>query len=130
MTFSDQASSSVRLRHDLTVPRVLLWGCVAGAVGAALRYGLIELSFFRASCEADVLPLWCWPRRILTYLFDFWLFGAVSAVCAAYGVVKPESPRAAAMAVIFGAVGLALYNAGPASVGLVFGLATLARQRW
>jgi hypothetical protein len=107
----------------------LVAAAVAGAVGAAIRYGVIELSFFRNACQVDVLPWWCRPREALQLMFDYWILGGISLICAAYGLVKPEPTRATLLAVIFGGLGLALYNAGPAAIGLVFGLLTAARYR-
>lgn len=107
----------------------LIGAAVAGMVGAAIRYGMIELNFFRDACQADVLPWWCQPREAIQILSDFWVPGGISLACAAYAMVKPEPTRATLLAVIFGALGLALYNAGPAAIGLVFGLMTAARYR-
>lgn len=61
--------------------------------------------------------------------FDVYIFGGISVVFGLYGLVKPERTRAAMIAVLFGAIGLALYNADAASLGLVFGLAVVARER-
>lgn len=111
-----------------SVKRALLWAAVAGAIAAAIRFGMVELDFFRASCEAP-LPLWCWPRQVLIVAADRWIYGTVSLALGAYVLLKPDRTCVALGAVVLGAIGLALYNAGPASVGLVFGLATLARAR-
>jgi hypothetical protein len=108
----------------------LAWGIVTALVSAALRYGLVEHEFFRRACGDDLaLPLWCWPRQILLMVFDWWVFGALSILCALYALARPDRIRVATAAVVFGVIGVALYNAGPASVGLVLGLATLARDR-
>jgi hypothetical protein len=110
------------------VKRALVWGGIAGAAAAAIRFGMIELEFFRRACEAP-LPLWCWPRQALSLAADRWVYGAVSLAFGMYALIRPERTSVALAAVIVGAIGLALYDAGPASVGLVFGLATLARAR-
>jgi hypothetical protein len=108
----------------------LAWGIVAAILSAAVRYGLVEHEFFRRACgDESALPLWCWPRQLLIMVFDWWVFGALSLLCALVALMRPERMRVATAAVIFGAIGIALYNAGPASVGLVVGLATLARER-
>jgi hypothetical protein len=117
-----------RAEIGLGVTRALLWGGLAGALAAAIRFGVIEFEFFRTTCE-DPLPLWCWPRQVLIFAFDRWMFGAVSLGLGLYAVLKPGRTDAALAAVVVGAIGLALYNAGPASIGLVFGLVTLARAR-
>jgi hypothetical protein len=110
--------------------RALAWGAVAAMVSVAVRYGLVEHEFFRRACGDDLaLPLWCWPRQLLMMIFDDWVFGALSALCALFALMRPQRTRVATAAVIFGAIGIVLYNAGPASVGLVLGLATLARER-
>lgn len=110
------------------VRHALIWGGVAGAIAAAIRFGMIELEFFRRTCEAP-LPLWCWPRQVLSLAADRWVYGAVSLAFGIYALLRPERAGVALAAVIVGAIGLALYDAGPAAVGLVFGLATLARAR-
>jgi hypothetical protein len=108
----------------------LAWGAIAAIVSAAIRFGIVELDFFRRACGDDLaLPLWCWPRQVLIMVSNAWVFGALSVLFALYGLARPERIRAAIAAVVFGAIGIALYNAGPASVGLVLGLATLARER-
>jgi hypothetical protein len=129
MNNSPVADSPIR-RTLLTpgVKRALLWGGIAGAIAAAIRFGMIELDFFRARCDPP-FPLWCWPRYILAQAADRWVYGAVSLAFGVYAVVRPMRSGVALAAVIVGAVGLALYDAGPASVGLVLGLAVLARAR-
>lgn len=111
------------------VVRALVWGGVAGAIAAGLRYGFIDLTFFRKACDGDTMPLWCWPRQAITMASDAYVFGGISVACGLYGLVKSERTPAAMIAVIFGAIGLALYDAGPASLGLVFGLVVVARER-
>lgn len=112
-----------------SVVRALVWGGAAGGIAAAVRYGLIDLNFFRKACDGDTMPLWCRPRQAIMLAFDVYVFGGISVVLGFYALVKPERTRAAMIAVVFGAIGLALYNAGPASLGLVFGLAVVARER-
>jgi hypothetical protein len=119
------------IRRALLTPgvrRALLWGAVAGAIAAAIRFGMIEADFFRARCEPP-FPWWCWPRYLLAQAADRWVYGAVSLAFGVYAVVRPSRSAVALVAVIVGAMGLALYDAGPASVGLALGLATLARAR-
>jgi len=110
------------------VKRAILWGALAGAIAAAIRFGMIELDLFRQACEAP-LPLWCWPREVLARAADNWMYGTASLALGVYVLLRPQRTGVALAAVVVGAIGLALYNAGPASVGLVFGLATLARAR-
>jgi hypothetical protein len=118
-----------RTMFSPAVVRALVWGGAAGAIAAAVRYGLIDLDFFRKACDGDTMPLWCRPRQAITLAADAYVFGGISVVCGLYGLVKPGWTRAATIAVVFGAMGLALYNAGPAALGLVFGLAVIARER-
>jgi hypothetical protein len=109
------------------VVRALVWGGVAGVVAAAIRYGVIELEFFRSRCDAP-MPLWCLPRQAVIFAADRWMIGGVSLVLGLYGLFRPARQGVALAAVIAGAAGLALYDADPASVGLVLGLAILARE--
>jgi hypothetical protein len=108
----------------------LAWGIVAAILSAGVRYGVVELEFFRRACGDDLaLPLWCWPRQIAMMAADRWVYGALGLLLALIALVKPERTRIATAAIILSAVGVVLYNAGPASVGLVLALATLARER-
>src|SRR4051794_9662780 len=96
----------------------LAWATVAAMLSAGVRYGIVELEFFRRACGDDTaLPPWCWPRKLLITVVDWWVFGAASLLCAFYALLRPETKCAAFAAVILGVVGIALYNAGPASVG-------------
>lgn len=129
LTFMTRTASAIPPSpFGFRVKRALAWGGFAGAVAAAIRFGVIELDFFRRTCEAP-LPLWCWPRQVLALGADNWIYGFVSLALGVYAVLTPRGTGTAFAAVVIGAVGLALYNAGPASVGLVFGLAALARER-
>ncbi|MGE5539436.1 MAG: hypothetical protein ACM30I_12530 [Gemmatimonas sp.] len=122
----------VALRKWMGAPllHALVWAAIAAAVSALVRYGVVELEYFRRVCGDDTaLPAWCWPRQILIMVIDWWVPGVVTVVCGLYALMRPERQAVAAAAVILGAIGVALYNAGPASVGLVLGLATLARER-
>lgn len=110
------------------VVRALLWGGIAGAIAAAIRYGVIELEFFRSRCD-EPMPLWCLPRQAVIVAADRWMIGGLSLALGLYGLFRPARQGVALAAVIAGAAGLALYDADPASVGLVLGLATLARER-
>lgn len=112
---------------DLT--RAILWGAVAGAVGAAVRYGLIEARFFRSACDVDSMPTWCWPRFILIWTFNNWLLGSASAALGAWALIRPRRRGVALAAIVLGATGLALYDADLASVGLVLGLISVSRAR-
>lgn len=109
--------------------KALVWAAIAVAAGVGIRYGMVDLNFFRNACQADVLPWWCQPRQIVISVTNLWIPGGISVVCAVYGLVKPEPTRAALLAVIFGAIGIVLYNADLASIGFVFGLLTIARHR-
>jgi hypothetical protein len=93
-----------------------------------VRYGLIQPEFFRNACDPESMPGWCWPRQIVVLASDNWLFGVASFALGVWAVLRPSSCRGAALAaVVIGAVGLALYDAEFASVGLVFGLIAAAR---
>lgn len=128
-SLSQSALSGWRAIFSPAIVRVLVLGGIAGAIAAVVRYGLIDLDFFRKACDGDTMPLWCRPRQAIMLAFDAYVFGGIGLVFGIYGLVKPDRIQAATIAVIFGAIGLALYNAGPASVGLVFGLAVVARER-
>jgi hypothetical protein len=129
MNIPDPMVFSEKTKLGSGLAGTLAWATAAAVVGAGIRYGIVDLKFFRDACQADILPWWCWPRQLVIAESDLWIIGVISVICAAYGLVKPGPTRAALMAVIFGALGIALYNAGPASIGLVFGLATIARHR-
>lgn len=130
MKTSSQSSGSSWWRAALrpALIRSLVWGAVAGGLAALVRYRLIQLDYFRNTCDVDVMPSWCWPRYVIIWSFNNYVFAIVSVALGVWALLQPFRRSVALGAVVFGAVGLVLYNAEPASLGLVLGLIALARD--
>jgi hypothetical protein len=123
---------------------------VAAAVAAALagafaiRYGLIEPEALGHACQAPRAPWWCLPRSAVVQAFHARALGLSSLVLGIAAHVPwsrfgggarlgrlwafLDRPRAlAALALVFGALGLVLYNAALGAVGFVLGLVRAVR---
>lgn len=134
MTDAASASARTYLRH------LLPWGLyVLASLGAALylRYGLIENTPVGLACQAALEqsgegPFYCGPRLMLIEfnMMSGWAYAAL--IGAALALVSPW--RAGLMLGLTlglgaGAMGLVLYNAGPAGAGLILTLAACLRRR-
>ena len=130
MKTSSQSSGLSRWRVAVgpVLIRGLVWGAVAGGLGALIRYRLIQPDYFRNTCDVDVMPSWCWPRYVIIWSFNNYVFAIVSVALGAWTLLQPFRLGVALGAIVFGAAGLALYDAEPASLGLVLGLIALARN--
>lgn len=101
---------------------------LAGAM--ALRYGVIEPREIGAACQVGLGPWWCGLRAAVVVVFQSGLLGGGSLILAVVALAAGDRAlgRVAAVAAIMtGAAGLVLYNAGVASAGLLLGLITAAR---
>lgn len=102
-------------------------GAAAAAAGAlALRYMVVEPAEMGQACLATSGPWWCSWRDALVRSFRIEAFGWSALVAAALAVFVP-SRAWGVMAVVAGVFGLALYNAGLASVALTIGLTRVVR---
>jgi hypothetical protein len=102
-------------------------GAAAAAAGAlALRYVVVEPAEMGQACLAALGPWWCPWRDALVRSFRAEAFGWGALVAGTLALVVP-SRAWGVMAVIAGVFGLALYNAGLASVALAIGLTRVVR---
>jgi hypothetical protein len=110
--------------------RHLSWGLlVLAGLGAALylRYGLIQSTPIGLSCLEAGAPWYCGPREALVQfnMMAGWSWAALIGG----GLALVTRWRAAiALGLLAGAMGLVLYNAGPAGMGLILTLAALLRR--
>ncbi len=101
--------------------RAIMAALAGLAVGAAVRYGLIEPASLGWACQVADPPLWCLPRRILIMALQWGALGGV-ALAVALLVLLGAGRRMALIAAGFGAAALFLYGAGSGSVALLFAL--------
>jgi len=136
MTEAVSARGSTRPTLRLLLP----WGLYAlAALGAALyfRYGLIENTPVGLACQAALEqgiggPFHCGPRLLL---IDFnmksgWAYAALTG--AGLALVSPWRAGLVIGLILglgAGAMGLVLYNAGPAGAGFILTLAACLRRR-
>lgn len=109
--------------------RYLPWALlVLAGLGAALylRYGLIQSTPIGLSCQADSAPWYCAPREALVQfnMLAGWSFAALLGGGLA---LLTRWRLAIAIGLLAGSMGLVLYNAGPAGMGLLLSLAALLR---
>src|SRR5690606_38356425 len=115
-----------RLRLRALWPWALL---TLASLGAALylRYGLIQSTPIGLSCLEEAAPWYCGPREALVR-FNL-LAGWSWAALASGGLALVTRWRfAIAIGLVAGAMGLVLYNAGPAGAGFILSLAALLRR--
>lgn len=97
-----------------------LTAAAAIGVAAALRYGFIEPQALNEACWAAISPWWCKPRQGLALLIDYQALGWASLVAA--GLALTVGGRGLVLgAIASGGLGVILYNADLAAVGLVLG---------
>ncbi|MBF0093628.1 MAG: hypothetical protein HQL33_01700 [Alphaproteobacteria bacterium] len=106
---------------------------VAGVVLAsamAIRYLMIEPRDIGAACQVGLGPWWCDLRLVVVAVFQSGLLGGGSLLLGVLALALGGRGRVpATLAMVTGAAGLVLYNAGLASAGLLLGLITAARLR-
>jgi hypothetical protein len=104
----------------------------AFAAAIYLRYGLIQSTPIGLSC-LDVLsgdlaaPWYCAPREALVR-FNMMAGWSVAALVGGGLALLTRHCLAIALGLLAGAMGLVLYNAGPAAGGLVMALFALLRR--
>lgn len=121
---------SARSTPRVLFRRLLPWGLYAlAALGAALylRYGLIENTPVGLACQEGAAPWYCGPRLSLI-LFNLAAGWSYAALIGAGLALVFRWRLALALGLAAGAMGLVLYNAGPAGAGLILTLAALLRR--
>lgn len=119
-----------------TVRRALGWAAIAAfgfALAFWLRYGVIQPEEIGILCGQAGAPAWCGPRQwlILGQYYEIW--GWVALIAAAIGLFvtlpRPLSRIVFAIALMFSALALILYNTTLGAVAMVLTLLALFRRR-
>ena len=127
----DPDATRIRLSDPLGVGmralrRVIPAALVGYAIGAALRYGLVEREDLGLLCESLSPPAWCALRLLVIRAFLLDVFGWSSVVLAALAWWRRSEP-AAWGAVAVGTLGMVLYGFTWSGVGVLGGLLLSAR---
>jgi hypothetical protein len=117
------SSLAADLRERLGWP-LLITLLLAAALGAGLRYGLMESDVLHGLCAGGADDWRCLVRRIAPQLFVHERIG-VFALAAGVLALLLRRAGVARLAVVAGAAGLVLYSADFAAVGLLAGLLVL-----
>lgn len=127
--------NETRTARPWTTRRALIWAALL-AVGFALatwlRYGLIQPEEIGILCGQAEAPGWCTPRQWLLMVQHYYIWGWVALASAAVGLLftlpRPVGPIVIAIAAIFSAMALLLYNASLGAPALVVTLLALLRR--
>ncbi len=96
------------------------------AVAFVLRYALIEPHWIGITCSADSAPWWCAPREGVVLMHIYWVWGwlalAGGVLAIAFGWLW-----AIRLGLVMSLMGLVLYNADYAAIGLMLTLLRLPR---
>jgi hypothetical protein len=126
MPISTLSVTFARLRAN---PSIIVWViCAAGVLALAfvLRYLWIESTGMGLACGAVPAPWWCAPRSAVIYVHEHNGWGLV-ALAGGIATLLFRWRWAAALGLGAGLLGLVLYNAGLAAVGLLLTLLRLLR---
>jgi len=129
MTQSDVAQSWT-FRRTISWVAVLVFGFV---LATWLRYGVIQPEAIGILCGQADAPGWCTPRQwlILGQYYEVW--GWVALISAAIGLFvalpRPLLGMTLAIAALFSALALILYNTTLGALALVLTLLALLRRR-
>jgi hypothetical protein len=105
---------------------LLTLGFLALGYAMYLRYLVIEQPTVALACDAG-LPTWlCATRRVVTAMFNAQAFGWFALLAALVNLLRPTLVLFA-LALMAGAAGLVLYNAGLAALALGLLILSLAR---
>ncbi len=112
-----------------TPSRILLWACVGiGTLGVALalRHLVIEPHDIGMTCVNDAAPWWCTPRQgiVMMHIWEIW--GWAGLVGGGLGLVF-RWRWAIWLGFVMSLMGLVLYNADLAAVGLMLTCLRLPR---
>ncbi len=123
------------LARPWTMRRALAWTALLAfgfALAAWLRYGVIQPEEIGIRCGQADAPGWCAPRQWLILAQHYRIWGWVALASAAIGLLLPLPPPvgriAIAVAGLFSALALILYNATLGAPALVLMLLALLRR--
>jgi len=114
------------LQWSPSLLRALLWTAAGLALGAVLRYAVIEPRDIGQTCGGVGIPWWCLPRSALIKAHEWFAYGAVSITAAGLAWWR-NSAGWGQVALAVGAVGLVAYNTELAAVGMLLALLKLMR---
>lgn len=112
-----------------TSSRILLWACVGLgglAIALALRHLVIEPHDIGMACAADAAPWWCEPRQAIVMMHIWKIWGWSGLVGGGLGLVF-RWRWAIWLGFVMSLMGLVLYNADLAAVGLMLTCLRLPR---
>jgi hypothetical protein len=118
-----------------TIRRAILWVVILAlgfAIATWLRYGLIQPQDIGILCGQADAPGWCTPRQWLVVVQHHFIWGWIALVSAAIGLLiplpRPLGAVVIAVAILFSALALMLYNATLGAPALVLTLLALLRR--
>lgn len=114
-------------RWDLK--RVLVWigiAAVAYGVASMLRHLVIEPQAAGMACSVADAPWWCMPRQTLLFMHIDYRWGQIGLACGVISLLFYWRP-AVFVGFVFSVMGLVLYNADLAGIGLVLTCLALPR---
>lgn len=112
-----------------TFSRLFLWaGVGVGTLGVALalRHLVIEPHAIGMACAADITPWWCAPRQAVVMMHIWEVWGWAGLVGGVLGLVF-RWRWAIWLGFVMSLMGLVLYNADLAAVGLMLTCLRLPR---
>ncbi|HET6161421.1 MAG TPA: hypothetical protein VFE34_23970 [Dongiaceae bacterium] len=119
-----------------TIRRALAWAAIPAfgfALALWLRYGVIQPEDIGILCGQTDAPTWCTPRQWLLVMQTYFVWGWIALASGAIALVIPLPPpvlrTVLAIAALFSALALILYNSTLGAVGLVLTLLALLRRR-
>jgi hypothetical protein len=105
----------------------LILGGVALALALVIRYVWIESTEIGLSCAATPAPWWCEPRYLIIRFHQENGWGLITLAAGLISLLA-RWYRLALVALVFGMLGLVLYNTGLAAVGLLMALLLILRR--
>ncbi|MBV9558366.1 MAG: hypothetical protein JO254_14955 [Pseudolabrys sp.] len=100
-----------------------------GALGYAfyLRYLVIEMSSVGLACNAGLDTWLCATRRVVTVLFQYYVFGVAAIIAATLNLLRPSLAFFAA-ALLAAGFGIVLYNVALSALAVGLLIVSLARR--
>jgi hypothetical protein len=105
---------------------LLIVGFLSLGYALYFRYLVIEQSSVGLACDAGLNTWLCTSRKTMTLLFNNGVFGWAALALAALHFVRPSLP-AFALALVFCALGIVLYNIGLSSAAAALLILSFAR---
>ncbi len=122
------------LAQRWTLRRTLLWLALLGfgfALGFWLRYGVIQPTEIGIACGRTDAPGWCGPRQWLISAQHYRIWGWVGLAGGLFGLFAADrwgGRWMTAIALVFSAMALVLYNATLGAPAMIVTLLALLRR--